>query len=197
MLEVPGMAEKIVNGVNVDALMETVGAVKDDPSIADFKFRVKNTWVKGTKNHATIQSFYGAKEEHSERKARLDYDIDEPPILLGEDSGPNPVEFLLVGLSGCITTTLVANAAARGVEFRSLESELEGDLDLRGFLDLDPNVPVGYKEIRLTFTVDSDATQEQLDELAAFARDHSPVSATIRNPTPVNVRIAKKEAAPA
>ncbi len=186
------MAGKIVNGVNVDALTETIEAIKKDPEIAAFKFRVKNKWQNGTQNHATIQGFYGAKEEHSDRKARLDYDIDEPPVLMGEDKGPNPVEFLLVGLSGCITTSFVANAAARGIEIRSLEAELEGDLDIRGFLDLDKDVPPGYKEIRFKFTIDADASEEELRELAQYARDHSPVANTIMSATPVAVSLDKR-----
>jgi uncharacterized OsmC-like protein len=116
--------------------------------------------VQGIKNRASIKGFYGNKKEFEKRAAQTDYDLDEPPVLSGEDTGPNPVEYLLMGLSGCITTTFVASAAARGIELRSLESELEGDLDLRGFFGLDQTVPVGYKEIRFRFTVDSDASLE-------------------------------------
>jgi uncharacterized OsmC-like protein len=185
------MAEQHVNGIDVEGLLGAIEAVKADSSLGSFKFRVKNSWVKGTRNTAVIQGFYGQNQEHPDRKAKLEYDLDEPPALLGQDQGPNPVEYLLVGLSGCVTTTLVANAAARGIEIRSLSSNLEGDIDLRGFLGIDPNVPVGYKEIRFSFVIDSDATQEQLDDLALFARDHSPVASTIMNATPVKVSIAK------
>lgn len=183
---------KSINGVDVDALLETVKAVKKDPEMGDFHFRVKNNWRDGTLSHAKVKGYYGAKEEHPDRKAQLEFDLDEPPELLGKDKGPNPVEYLLVGLSGCITTTLVANAAARGIEIRSLESELEGDIDLRGFLDIDPNVPSGYKEIRFKFTVDADASEKQLKELAEFARNHSPVAGTVQNATPVKVSIEKR-----
>lgn len=102
------------------------------------------------------------------------------------------MEFLLIGLSGCITTTFVANAAARGIEIRSLESELEGDIDIRVFLDLDASVPTGYKEIRFTFAIDADASVQDLQELAQYARNHSPVASTIMEKTPINVSINKK-----
>lgn len=185
------MAESILNGVNVDALAQTIEAVQKDPQIGEFKFRVRNTWQDGTLNRATVKGFYGAKEEHPDRAGRLDYDIDEPPVLMGQDRGPNPVEYLLVGLSGCITTSLVAHAAARGIKLNSVASELEGDIDLRGFMDIDPNVPVGYKEIRVTFAIDADATREQIEELAEFAAAHSPVARTIMNATPVTVKVEK------
>jgi uncharacterized OsmC-like protein len=186
------MAAKIVNGVNVDGLMAAIDSMTKDPELGEFKFRVRNQWLGGTRNRATVQGFYGAKEEHRDRKGRLEYDLDEPPVLMGEDQGPNPVEFLLVGLSGCITTSLVAHAAARGITINSLESELEGDIDVRGFMDIDTTVPVGYKEIRFHITIDADATQEQLDELGEFAKNHSPVANTIMSPTPIRVSVTKR-----
>jgi len=185
------MPEHMMNGIDVGAMKGAIKALKQDPELAQFKFRVRNRWIDGTKNHASVQGFYGAKEEHPDRKAKLEYDLDEAPALLGEDTGPNPVEYLLIGLSGCITTTLVAYASARGLKINSIRSELEGDLDIQGFMDVDKSVPTGYKEIRFKFHIDADAPREELEELAQFAKMHSPVAGTVMNATPVNVRVEK------
>ena len=140
--------ERIVNGVNVAALFDTIEAIKDKPVIAEFEFRVDNKWTDGGHNHTKITDFYGAQEVHAHNKP-FELDADEPPLLLGTGKGPNPVEYALTALAACVTTALVYHAAAKGIEVRGVKSRLEGDLDLRGFLGLSEDVPVGYKEIRV------------------------------------------------
>jgi organic hydroperoxide reductase OsmC/OhrA len=122
---------KLVNGVRVDKLFATIDAIKETPAIADFKFRAHNKWVNGGHNHITVTGFYGAQEEHSHEKP-FEFDADEPPLLLGEDIGANPVEYLLTALSACLTTAMSYHAAAKGIELKGVESRYEGDLDLRG-----------------------------------------------------------------
>ena len=111
--------------------------------------------------------------------------------MLGEDKGANPVEYLLAGLAGCVTTSLVAHAAARGVKIDSIESTLEGDIDLQGLLQLDENVNPGYQGINISFKIKSDASEETLQELIELAKKASPVANTVSRPTPVNVRLVK------
>lgn len=125
--------EKKVNGVNVDQLFETLELIKANPEIARFQFRAVNTWIDGTHNHASVKDFYGALQEDASREPLI-FDIDEPPVLCENNLGANPVEYFLVALSGCLTTSLVAHAAAKGVALRGVTSRYEGDLDLRGFL---------------------------------------------------------------
>ena len=117
----------------------------------------------------------------------MSFEIDEPPILLGENKGANPVEYLLVGLSGCLTTSMVAHAAARGIEIKSVQSRLEGDLDVQGFLGLSETVPVAYQEIRVSFKIEADITDEQKKELVEMAQKYSPVFNTITRPVTVKV----------
>ncbi len=136
----------------------------------------------------TINDFYGAQELHSHEKP-FELHEDEPPVLLGEDIGPNPVEYLLTALSGCLTTSLIYHAAAKGIEIRGVESRYEGNLDLRGFLGISPDVPVGYQNIQVFFKIDADMTDEQKDELIQTAQKHSPVFNTIFNATPVTVQL--------
>jgi uncharacterized OsmC-like protein len=163
---------------------------KENPDIAKFKFRATNKWISGTHCRGTIKDFYGALKEDNSRPA-VDYDMDEPPVLMGNNEGRNPVEYLLVALSGCLTTSLVAHASAKGIKINGVESRYEGDIDLRGFLGLSEDVPVGYKEIRVYFKVEADVSDEQKEELVRMAQKYLPVFNTITKAAPVSVRLDK------
>ncbi|GLI36219.1 OsmC family protein [Desulforhabdus amnigena] len=182
--------DKILNGVNVSRLLSTIEAIKGDATIAKFKFRARNRWINGGHNRTTITDFYGAKQDLSHDKP-FELDEDEHTLLLGEDIGPNPVEYLLTGLVGCLTSSLVYHAAARGIEIRGIESRLEGDVDLRGFLGLSKDVKVGYENIRVYFKIDADVSEEEKEELIRMAQKYSPVFNTVANPTPVSVKLDK------
>ena len=177
-----------VNGVAVDRLFDTIDAIKDEPGIAKFKFRVRNKWLDGGHNHTTVKDFYGALRDHRHEEP-FELDADEPEVLLGQDKGPNPVEYLLTALAGCLTSSLVYHAAAKGIEVRGVESRLEGDLDLRGFLGLSKDVPVGYEEIRVYFTIDADISEQEKQELIQSAQMYSPVFNTVSSPTRVTVQL--------
>ena len=179
--------EKTVNGVNVDQLFETIGAIKNTPSMAKFKFRARNEWLDGGHNQSTIKDFYGAGREDTRREAFV-FDADEPAVLLGEDHGANPVEYVLHALAACLTTALVYHAAARGIKVEEVESELEGDLDIQGMLGVSDKVRKGYQNIRVNLKVKSDAPAETLTELCQF----SPVFDIVSNPVPGSVRVEKK-----
>jgi len=177
-----------VNGVDVDRLFESIDAVKMNPGTGKFRFRAENRWISGGHNLTTITEFYGVGENHR-HEFPFELDADEPPVLLGEDSGPNPVQYLLTALAGCLTSSLIYHAAARGITIRAVESQLEGDLDLRGFLGLSEDVPVGYEEIRVKFHIDADIPRNMKEELIRMAQKYSPVFNTIANPTRVTVRL--------
>jgi uncharacterized OsmC-like protein len=181
---------KIVNGINTEQLFGTIDLIKKNPDIAKFKFRATNKWVGGTHCRGTINGFYGALKEDDSRPP-VDYDMDEPPVLMGNNEGRNPVEYLLVALSGCITTSIVAHASAKGIKIRGVESRYEGDIDLRGFLGLSEDVPVGYQDIRVFFKIDADVSDEQKEELVRMGQKYSPVYNTITKSAPVSVRLDK------
>jgi uncharacterized OsmC-like protein len=115
----------------------------------------------------------------------------EPPVLLGKNEGANPVEFLLHALAGCVTTTFILHAMTRGINVRELSTELKGDIDLQGILGLDDGVPAGYEQIGIRMHVKADCTEEELDDLLAYAREHSPVCNTICRPVPVLIERVK------
>jgi uncharacterized OsmC-like protein len=181
---------KTVNGVNVDQLFSAIELFKQKPGIAKFKFRATNKWINGTHSRATVKDFFGPGQEDTSREPRF-FDLDEPPVLLGKDEGTNPVEYLLVALSGCLTTALVAHAAAQGIVVKGVESRFEGDIDLRGFLGISAEVPVGYQQIRVYFNIEADISEEQKEHLVKMAQKYSPVFNTISKSTPVSVQLDK------
>jgi len=183
--------ETMVNGVAVDKLMGTIELLNAKPELGEFKFRTTNQWVDGTYNRAKNPAFYGAGAEDTGRQAPHVHEIDEPPILLGEDKGANPVEYLLTGLSGCVTTTFIAYASAQGVKIDELRTELEGDIDVRAFLGITHEVRPGYKQIRVKFHVKSDAPRKKIEELMMLAERRSPVSDSVRQGVPIQFSLAE------
>jgi len=175
------------NGLNVEQMVQTVEALKNDPQLAQFEFRARNQWINGGENRSTIQDFYGACAEDESRSEPFVYTNGEPPILLGNNEGGNPVEYLLHALAGCVTTTTVLHATARGIPIHKLSTVLVGDIDLQGLLALDDEAPVGYRSIRIEMDIEADASDEEIEELISFARDHSPVCNTVCKPVPVTV----------
>jgi uncharacterized OsmC-like protein len=177
----------VLNGVEVDRLLENVAPLRHDPALAQFEFRADNRWISGGRNRSAIQGFYGFGKEDSGRGKPFALGADEPPLLVGQDTAPNPVEFLLHALAACLTTSIAYHAAVRGIRVQSIESHLEGDIDLRGFLGISTDVPKGFQAIRASFRIRSDAPAETLAELSRF----SPVYDTVMTPVPVTVTVEK------
>ena len=183
-------SEKVVNGVDVEKLYETMGAIRQNPSIAKFNFRAQNRWISGGHNTTTINEFDGALQTHK-RSQPFVFQKDEPPVLLGTDQGANPVEYLLTALAGCLTTSLVYHAAARGIKIDQVEATFAGDLDLQGFLGMSDKVRNGYENVKVKFKVKGDASEETLRELVEIAQQRSPVFDIVSHPTPVCVSLAE------
>lgn len=175
------------NGLDLEQMRQTVTALKNDPSLAQFQFRARNQWINGGENRSTIQDFFGAGAEDSSRNAPFVFTNGEPPVLLGHNEGANPVEFLLHALAGCVTTTTVLHAAARGIKLRKLSTELSGNIDLQGLLALDDSVSPGYEAIRIAMDIEADCSDAELAELIAFVQRHSPVCNTVCRPVPVTI----------
>ncbi len=180
----------LLNGLDVQRAFDTIDAIKADPSLARFQFRASNTWIGGGANRSTIRDFFGAGREDESRQTSFEFVNGEPPVLLGHNEGANPVEFLLHALAGCVTTTLVLHAAARGIALRHLSTRLEGDLDIRGLLGLDDTVSPGYEQIRILMKIEADCSEEALEDLLAVAQAHSPVCNTVCRPVPVMIERA-------
>lgn len=176
-----------LNGLDTAQMAETVEALRANPVLAQFEFRARNRWLSGGENRSSIKDFFGAGAEDTSRHEAFEFTNGEPPVLLGHNEGANPVEFLLHALAGCVTTTTVLHAAARGIEIESLSTRLVGGIDLQGLLGL-ADVPAGYEGIRIEMDIRArNATGAELDELLAFVQAHSPVCDTIRRPVPVSL----------
>jgi uncharacterized OsmC-like protein len=178
-----------VNGVNVNQLVETIGAIQEQSDLAKFKFRAETEWIDGARSQTKIQSFYGAGQEDQSRKQPFRLEGDEPPVLLGDNRAPNAVETVLHALASCLTVGFVYNAAAQGIEVESLSFKVEGDLDLHAFLGLSKGTRPGYENINVTYKVKADAPREKITELCSYVQETSPVLDIIRNPTRVAVAL--------
>lgn len=177
------------NGIDVDQLGGTIDAIKEDPSLGEFTFRARSTWQGGAHNVGEIGGFTHAGSEDQSRVAPFVLQGDEPPVLLGTNSGPNAVELLLQALGFCYAVGYAANAAARGIEIASMDVEVEGDLDVRPFLGLDGPRP-GFTAIRAHTRVSSpNATSDQLDELCRYVEDTSPVRDCLANSIQVDTTV--------
>lgn len=179
-----------LNGVNVSQLVGTINAVKLDPSMADFKFSATTTWIKGGHCQTKIQSFTGANTQDTSRNEPFELEGDEPPVLLGENHGPNAVEALLHALGSCLSVGIVYNAAAQGINVKSLSFDIEGDLNLHSFLGLSETMRPGYSNIEVKVNMDSDAPREKIEELCEYVQRTSPVLDCLRNPVPIDIIVA-------
>jgi uncharacterized OsmC-like protein len=180
--------DPIRNGVDTATLFATLDAVKQAPQAASFQFRAHNQWRSGTHNTSTISDFYGVGEERTHERT-FTFDADHPAVLVGQDHGPTPVEFVLGALAACLTAGLANIAAARKVRLTEVRSTVTGDIDLNGILGLDPEVRNGYQQLTVRFTIKGDAPADQLRELVEQSRARSAVYDTITNQVPVTIEV--------
>ena len=185
----PQSAGQVVNGVDVSKLFGTIEAIKQTPSLATFRFCTVNKWQGGGLNETTVKTTYGAGQEFPERDGKFSMQADEPPILLSQDKAANPVEHLLHALASCVTTSMVYHAAAKGIPLEGVESELEGELDLHGFLGLDPKIRRGFKSITMKVRLTGSLSEAQKQEVLALASQFSPVYDMVTNPVPVMLQL--------
>jgi uncharacterized OsmC-like protein len=176
----------VINGVDRDKLFGTIDLIKAKPELAKFRFKIGNEWLNGAHSRSTIETFFGAGTDF-EHSVKFELDSDEPPILLGKDQGPNAGEYLLHALAACVTSAMVYHAAARGIAIEEIESSIDGDVDLRGFLGLDKNVRNGFQEIRMNFKIKADVSDEQLQEIGKLGEQYSPVLDSVTRGVPVKV----------
>ena len=162
----------IVNGINVDDLMALLACVEQDASKGKTNWRVTTSWQGQTRSRSEVSGFGIGGEEVPRR---FSFDIDEPCELGGSNAHANPQEHLIAALNACMTVGYVAQCAIRGITLEQLEIETEGEIDLRGFLGIDSNVPPGYESLSYIVHIKGDGTEEQ------FAEIHDAVMATSPN----------------
>jgi uncharacterized OsmC-like protein len=181
-------ATPVDNGVNVEFLTGARAALAEEPAGAQFAWRVTNTWVHGTHSRSSVRGFFGLGEEQTHRN-EFTFDGDHPELFSSEDNGATPVELLLVSLASCLTAGVAAVAQNRGIQLRSVSATLEGDMDVRGILGADPDVRNGFSGIKVSYSIDADATQDEKEALVAQSQKRSAVYDIVTNPTSVTVAV--------
>ena len=177
------------NGVNVQALLDAREALKGAPEAAQFTWRASCKWQNGTHSQATVQNFFGLGQEQT-HKTETTFEADHPEIFASEDHGITPIEYILVGLASCLTAGVAAVAQNRGIQLRSVESKVEGTMDIRRILGVDGDVRNGYDDVKVTFTIDADASKKEIEALVAQSQKRSAVYDVLTNPVNVTVEVA-------
>src|SRR3954447_5091089 len=175
------------NGIDTGQIYGTLDALKAQPELAHFEFRATNRWIDGTHSRSMIQGFWGAGQEDASRGEPFIVDASEPPVLFGGNEAPNPAEFVLHALAGCMTLTIVNVAAARKVDLHEVSSTLTGVLDARGATGLDPSYRNGFERISIAFRIKGDAPAEKLQEIVERATARSVVYDMVTNGVSVGV----------
>jgi len=181
-------AAQVDNGVNVQALLDAREGLKGAPAAAKFTWRASCKWQNGTYSKTNVESFFGLGQEQ-QHKTGSSFDADHPEVFASEDRGITPIEYVLVGLASCLTAGVAAVAQNRGVQLRSVESKLEGKMDIRGILGMDSDVRNGYDDIKVTFKIDADASKKDIEALVAQSQKRSAVYDVITNPVNVTVEV--------
>ena len=176
------------NGVNVQALLDAREALKGAPEAAKFTWRATCKWQKGTHSRSKVREFFGLGQEQ-QHKTETSFEADHPEIFASEDQGVTPVEYVLVGLASCLTAGVASVAQNRGIQLRSVESKVEGKMDIRGILGVDSDVRNGYEDIKVTFKIDADASKKDIEALVAQSQKRSAVYDIITNPVDVTVEV--------
>jgi uncharacterized OsmC-like protein len=171
--------QETTNGVNVGQLMDVIGAIEADSGYAKFQWRATNQWIDGAVSRSRIKDFFAGNTEDSTRKEAFTLDADEPAIAAGQNSAPNSMEYLLHALATCLTGTLVNHAAVRGIEIEAVESSYTGDMDIRGLFGLSDDVRKGFNKVTVNMRVKSEASAEELTELALYSPVYDIVSRSV------------------
>ena len=183
------MAESSVNnGVNVDALLAAREVLKGAPQAAKFTWRASCKWKNGTHSESNVTGFHGLGQEQQHR-TEFSFSADHPQIFASEDLGATPVEYVLVGLASCLTAGVAAVAQNRGIQLKSVECRIEGSMDIQGILGIDSDVRNGYDDIKVTFNIDADASQKEIEAIVAQSQKRSAVFDIVANPTNVTVEV--------
>jgi uncharacterized OsmC-like protein len=176
----------LVNGIDTDGVKALIGHVAEDSANAITHWHVTSSWKGGTRSDTKV-SAYGFGKENIKKDFTIS--IDEPTELGGTNQFANPQEYLLAAMNGCIMVGYVVGCSMEGIELEELRIETEGDIDLRGFLGLDPNVKPGYDEISYTVHIKGNGTPEQYQKVHETVCASSPNRFNVANEIKLNSRL--------
>jgi len=187
-MPMPKPQTQVDNGVNVEALIGAREALTAMPEAAQFRWKATCTWMNGTHSRSTVEEFFGLGQDQK-HKTEFTFEADHPEVFASEDNGVTPVEYVLVGLGSCLTAGIAAVAQHRNIQLRSVKATIEGSMDLQGILGIDSDVRNGFDGVKVTYTIDADATPEEIRALVAQSQKRSAVYDIITNPTNVTVDV--------
>lgn len=176
------------NGVNVQALLDARKALTDAPEAAKFTWKASCKWLNGTHSQSTIEPFFGLGADQKHRSAYT-YETDHPECFASEDNAATPVELVLSGLAGCLTAGVASVAQLREIQLNSVTATLEAPMDIQGILGMDSDVRNGFDNIKVTYTIDADASKEEIEAIVAQSQKRSAVYDIVTNPTNVTVEV--------
>ncbi|ELK55502.1 OsmC family protein [Haloferax volcanii] len=149
-----------------------------------------------TQNQTLTFAVAAAAESPTETRVSVrdfEFVVDEPESLGGANAGPNPVEYVLGALAGCLNVTAHVVAREMDLDVRDLEIAIEGDLNPATFMGKREDGRAGYQEIRVAVTADVDADAETIDAWLAAVEARCPVSDNLRNATPLALSFDRRE----
>ncbi len=151
-----------LNGVDLDGLDRTIAQIQSDPASAHLSFRARNRWIDGAPGHTAVG---------------------------GDLQGRHALERLLDALAECLTTSLSYHAANLGIEVYAIETRIEGDVDLSGFLGLDAVVNPACDRLDVRLLVDAEGGEEVARHLIQIAKQRSPVFDMLTRALRIDVRL--------
>jgi uncharacterized OsmC-like protein len=180
-----------VNGVSLEPIGQFIEVVKGNADAAHITFKASSRWRGGTKSDVSITNFLSNGGSASPEGRKFTMTVDEPQVLGGTDSAPNPVEYLAAGLCGCITAGIATNAELFGVPLDKLEVDVEVDYDVIGLLAVDRSVPTGSTGIKYTVRLKGKdgVTREQLEKCKKVIDGKSPVRNTLAGAIPMRTEV--------
>ena len=174
----------MLNKINLGALEGYIESIKNNAAEAIVSVGISANWKGGVNTEITT---HPKKVGSAEIAKQFSYMIGEPEELLGDNHYPNPQDYMLGGMAGCMMVGFVAAATSKGIRLDSVKLSIVGNLDLRGFLEVDPNVSVGFEELEFNFEVSGSGSQQDYDALIEHVRKVSPGYRTIADPVKITI----------
>ncbi len=183
---------KTVNGIDINELKNLIKS-NGDSAPGNFWFNVNNTWMNGVHSRSIIKSFYNNGKKDFTRHFPFIFEIDHPLILLGKNSGPTPMEYILNALAGCLTNTIVFYAASKGIVIDDIESEIKGSFNLSYLLGFYSENKGKVNNINISLDIrGKNLSNNEKNLLCEFARNSSAVYRIISKSFTVIIRINNK-----
>lgn len=169
-----------INGIDVTILNNLSQDLVNHPKQGLISFSSNTKWQEGMRSVTSFSEYKkNGKIVHENR--RLSLQGDESSHVGGSDTAPGAIEELMYATGTCIASAASAKAALMGVKLNKIVVSQETDIDLHGFLALDPNVRPGVLNWKTQIQIGGDASEEMLQRIAQWAYEYSPVSDTMRN----------------